>query len=198
MQGSTSRRTSSQKMCNRKDHASQHVVTTLTIQSTELAKVVVLHKIGALVTDAYLYRNNIRTVLIFPHTLITMYNLYITLQVTMVSPYPPSKINKNVHDIVVPQGAYETMIVNVSAFTNRYATATATTVNAITKCSDSLASANVQALFKEKFDVVLMAAFLADCYLSLVYKLQVMYYLNKSPLQHYDVEKLFRSISTCT
>lgn len=91
----------------------------------------------------------------------------------MVSPYPPSKAIKNVREVVVPAGAIENYIVNV--FANKVTGTMEIMKKSITICSDSFASENVQALLKEEFDVALIGIFMADCYLSLIYQLQVKY-----------------------
>lgn len=93
----------------------------------------------------------------------------------MVSPYPPSKVTKNVREVVVPEGAIETMSTNV--FASKVAGPMTVTLASITKCPDTLGAASVQALLKEQFDVVLLTTFLAPCFISLVYQLQVCYSL---------------------
>ncbi|XP_068211487.1 UDP-glycosyltransferase UGT5-like [Palaemon carinicauda] len=93
-------------------------------------------------------------------------------QVTYVSAYSSqeAKTNVNIREVWLPE-------VSVSLLNqNRFNTSTVGFLLQLKKltpmCIESLRNSQVQELFQEKFDVILLSPF-NDCYLSLVYQLQI-------------------------
>lgn len=92
-------------------------------------------------------------------------------QVTIVSPFRPSKIRENVREILVPGMSLHNYIPNL--FKGKTAGPMALMSAAPTLCSEALGKEEVQALLKEEFDVVLISIFISHCFLSIVHKMQV-------------------------
>ncbi|ROT64674.1 hypothetical protein C7M84_017392 [Penaeus vannamei] len=92
-------------------------------------------------------------------------------QVTLVSPFRPSKIRENVREILVPGASLHNYIPNL--FKGKTAGPMALMSAAPTLCSEALGKEEVQALLKEEFDVVLISMVISHCFLSIVHKMQV-------------------------
>lgn len=90
----------------------------------------------------------------------------------MVSPFKPSKVRENVREVLVTDVDISKIVPNL--FTGNKASGPMTLMQAVPKlCSDALEQKSVQDLLKEEFDLVMLSAFLADCFLSMVYQLKV-------------------------
>ncbi|XP_047498158.1 UDP-glucosyltransferase 2-like isoform X1 [Penaeus chinensis] len=94
-------------------------------------------------------------------------------QVTLVSPFRPSKTRENLREILVPGISIHDYIPNL--FTGKTAGPMALMSASPALCSEALAKEEVQDLLKEKFDVVLLSMFISHCFLSIVHKMQVPY-----------------------
>ncbi|XP_042226289.1 UDP-glucosyltransferase 2-like isoform X1 [Homarus americanus] len=93
-------------------------------------------------------------------------------QITMVSPYKPAKERPNVREVRVTNADILKVIPNL--FEGNKITAPIHLMLAVpTICSDALSSDEIQNLLKEKFDLILLSAFLGDCLLSVVHQLKL-------------------------
>ncbi|XP_042877955.1 UDP-glucosyltransferase 2-like isoform X2 [Penaeus japonicus] len=92
-------------------------------------------------------------------------------EVTLVSPFRPSKIRDHVREIVVPGISIHDYIPNL--FKGKSSGPMALMMAAPELCSKALGKEEVQDLLKEQFDVVLISIFFSHCFLSVVHKMQV-------------------------
>lgn len=92
-------------------------------------------------------------------------------QITMVSPFKPPKVRENVREVQVTGVDIQKVVPNMFA---GKAHGPITLMNAVPKlCSDALEQKAVQDLLKEKYDLVMLSAFMAECFLSIVHQLKV-------------------------
>ncbi|KAK4306889.1 hypothetical protein Pmani_021313 [Petrolisthes manimaculis] len=90
----------------------------------------------------------------------------------MVSPYNPAKVRENVREVVLSGVNFEDIVPNL--FTGSKISGPLTLMQNVPKlCSDALEQKPMQDLLKEEFDLVLLSAFMAECFLSVVYQLKV-------------------------
>ncbi|XP_069937313.1 UDP-glucosyltransferase 2-like [Cherax quadricarinatus] len=94
------------------------------------------------------------------------------IQVTMVSPFKPSKVRENVHEVVFSGGDLSRQVPNL--FTGNKMTAPMTMMKILPGlCVDALGTKEVQNLLKEDFDLVLLSVFVSECFLSAVHQMKV-------------------------
>jgi len=97
-------------------------------------------------------------------------------EVTMVMPFSRGK--KFVREVVLPVDIHEIIPKNI--LSEGRAAPFRLFTSAPSFCSKALATEEAQAVLNEKFDVVLISAFFADCFLPAIYKMGVPY-INVSP-----------------
>ncbi|XP_069937265.1 uncharacterized protein, partial [Cherax quadricarinatus] len=93
------------------------------------------------------------------------------IQVTMVSPFKPSKVREIVHEVVFSGGDLSRQVPNL--FTgNKMTTPTAMMTILPDLCVDALGTKEVQNLLKEDFDLVLLSVFVSECFFSAVHQMK--------------------------
>lgn len=89
----------------------------------------------------------------------------------MVTPYKATKVRENVREIIVTGIDISKIAPNMFA---GKAHGPIALMKAVPKlCSDALEQQPVQDLLKEKFDLVMLSAFVSECFLTIPYQLKV-------------------------
>ncbi|XP_068211135.1 UDP-glycosyltransferase UGT5-like isoform X2 [Palaemon carinicauda] len=92
-------------------------------------------------------------------------------QVTLVTPFPSKGNKDNIREVVVPEGNVGKL--NLNFFEESFSPRLSSMSQYFKICDSSFGNKQVQDLSREKFDIVFLSAFFCDCYLSLIYQLQV-------------------------
>ncbi|XP_068241718.1 UDP-glycosyltransferase UGT5-like isoform X3 [Palaemon carinicauda] len=93
-------------------------------------------------------------------------------QITIVSPYKPTKEKENVHEIVLSNVDITSLAQNVFEGDTMSGAKAIMTI-APKMCSDALGRKEVQELLNEKYDIGMLSIFLSDCFLSLFHRMEI-------------------------
>ncbi|KAB7505529.1 UDP-glucuronosyltransferase [Armadillidium nasatum] len=94
-------------------------------------------------------------------------------QVTMVSSFEPSKTIENIREVVVQNFTLDHLMTNVFDESEQSKMMFSMFTETPALCVKALGQPHIQALKNEKFDLVIVSAFLGSCFLSFVHHLKV-------------------------